>query len=218
MRLHTRPLPASNLLGLSRHHLSLRLPPRPIRVFQLRSLTSNRLLAARFRQLGALEIRLGSSLGTRKFVNFQQKLVPLPGGKSEIKSFQFIENFTVPTCFTRLALQRPYLATNFPQNIGQSKKIRFGSFQFPLRLTLLNLETHHSCGFFKNGPAIFWFRGENLVDLPLLHDRVSGPTNASIQKKPLNILEPAVHPIERVLSHPVAKHPAGNLNLMVISP
>ena len=48
LRLHARPLPAPNLLGLGRHHLPFRIPPSPIRLLQPRSLAPHCLLTRCF--------------------------------------------------------------------------------------------------------------------------------------------------------------------------
>ena len=86
----------------------------------------------------------------------------------------------MPSRFARLALQRSNLASNFPQNIGQSQKIRLCSLKLSFRLSFLDFETHHPGSFFKDCSAILWFGGENLVNLPLLHDRVGCAADTGI--------------------------------------
>ncbi|NBR70531.1 MAG: hypothetical protein EBT75_00280 [Proteobacteria bacterium] len=101
----------------------------------------------------------------------------------------------MPAGFSSLPLQGANLPSNLPKDVGQTQEICLRPLQFSLRLPLLDLETHHPRGLLKNGATILRFGGQDLVDLSLLHDRVSRTTYSRVQKQPLDVLQAAIHPV-----------------------
>ena len=117
-----------------------------------------------------------------------------------------------------LPLKGANLTPNLTQNVGQTQKVRLGSLQLSFGLAFLDLEPHHPRGFLKNRPSVFGSGGKNLVDLTLFHDGVRGPADPGVQKESLDVLEPAIRPVQGVLAQTVPKYAPGNLYLVVIRP
>ena len=83
---------------------------------------------------------------------------------------QFGEARLVTARLARLPLQRSDLPLDFANDVGESHEIRLGVLQLAQRLFFLTFEFGDARRFLENRASVLGPRGENLVELALLHD------------------------------------------------
>ena len=93
--------------------------------------------------------------------------------------------------FACLSLQRTNLSLYLFDDVANAQEIRFRRFQFAQRFALLRFVFCDSGRFLKNCAPIFRPRAQDHVDLALLHHRVSGPRDARVCEKTLNVAKTA---------------------------
>ncbi len=96
---------------------------------------------------------------------------------------------SVGCSFIRLNFETVVGAFDFSQNTLNLAHVFFGSFQLALRLFDAHLVFGDSGRFLKKVAPIFGFGGKDLVDFALLHDGVSGFSDARIPEKFLYFFE-----------------------------
>src|SRR5439155_14320860 len=87
--------------------------------------------------------------------------------------------------------------------------------QFPQGFPFLRLEFRDARRFLEDHPAILWFAGENLRDVPLSHDAVAAPPDPGAQEQFLDVLEAAWRAVDKVLAASVTENPPGECDLIV---
>ena len=116
----------------------------------------------------------------------------------------------------RLSLQRADLALYFLDNVTDAQKICLGRFELAQRVAFLRFIFCNPGRFFKNRAAIFWTRAQDHVDLTLFHHRVSGPRDAGVGKKILNVAKSAGRFVQEVFGIAVAIHTARHAHVVPI--
>ena len=115
-----------------------------------------------------------------------------------------------------LAAQRIHPPLLFGEHVGNAQQVRFRKFQLPQRFLFLALEFRDPGGLLKHRPALLGLGGQDLVDLPLRHDRVGGPADSRIHQQIVDVLQAAERAVDPILRTPVAEYPAGQRDLVEI--
>ena len=115
-----------------------------------------------------------------------------------------------------LAFQRVHAALLFGEHVGYAEQVRLGVFEFAQRVLLLALEFRDAGRFLEHRAAFLGFRGKDLVDLALRHDRVGGAADAGIHEQVVDVAQTAERSIQSVFGAPVTEDPAGDGDLVEI--
>ena len=118
----------------------------------------------------------------------------------------------------RLAPQRTDLPPHLPDHVRHAREVRVGQRQLLHGLAPRRLVFRDARRLFKHRAPLLRLRRQDLIDLALRHDRITGPADASVHEKFLDVLQPARLAVERIFALPVAVHPAHNLHLVKFRP
>ena len=134
--------------------------------------------------------------------------VKLVAGQLGVQMLEFGHQLLVTAGFASLALERTDLALDFADQVGDAQEVLFGGFEFAQRLLFLRLEFRDARRFLKHQPPVFRLAGQDLRDVSLRQDAVTGPPHARSHEQLLNVFEPAGGLVEKVFARPVPKHPS----------
>ena len=114
----------------------------------------------------------------------------------------------------RLPLQRAHAPRNFLDDVGDAGEVLVDEREFPERLLALRLVARDAGGFLEKRAAFRGIGGENLVDLPLHHERVGNAADARVHEQSLNVLEAAGFAVEKIVRGVFPRNAAHDGNLV----
>ena len=135
-----------------------------------------------------------------------------------IKCPQILHESLVAPGFAGLTLERSDLAFDLFDDVLHSNEIHLGVFELPQGLFFLSLVFRDAGGLLEDRPAVLRSAAEDLVDLPLLHDRVGAAADTGIHEELVNVLEPAGCLVEKIFALAVAIDAARDPDLVPIRP
>ena len=115
-----------------------------------------------------------------------------------------------------LALERTDLALHFFDDVLHAHEVRLGVFKFAECLFFLGLEFRDAGGLLKNRAAVLRAVAEDLVDLPLLHDRVGAAAHAGIHEELVDVAQAAGGFIKKILTLAIAVDAARDADFVPI--
>src|SRR5438552_1054639 len=133
-----------------------------------------------------------------------------------VQMLQLLRDLLVPPRLARLALQGTDLPLHFADQVLHAQQILFGVFQFPQRFLFLRLKLGDARRFFKYRPAIVRFARDDLRDVSLRHDAVTGAPNSRPHEKLLDVLESAGSFVDEILTATVTEYTTRERHLVVI--
>ena len=135
--------------------------------------------------------------------------------KLGVEVLEFVGKLFETARFASLPLQRTDLPLHLADEVGDANQVLLGIFEFAQGFLLLRLVFGDAGGFLKNQTPILGFAGEDLRDVALGHDAVTGPANACAHEQLLDVFEPAGRLVDEIFAATVAKHTAGDGDLIV---
>src|SRR5262245_57218936 len=112
---------------------------------------------------------------------------------------EFASDLFVAPGFTRLPLERADLPFDLLNQIGNAEEVLVGVLEFAESFPLLWLKFGDPSGLFEDHAAVIGLAGDNLGDIALGHDAVTGPAHARAHEKLLNVLKTAGDLIDEIL-------------------
>ena len=115
-----------------------------------------------------------------------------------------------------MAAQRIHPPLLFGQHVGDTQQVGLGELQLAQGFLFFAFELGDSRSFFEHRAAFFGLGREDLVDLPLRHDRVRGAANARVHQQVVDVLETAKGAVDPVFRSSIAEYPAGEGHFVVV--
>ncbi len=128
----------------------------------------------------------------------------------QLVGLQLGEEILIALRLARLALQRIDLAAHLAEDVLDAEEVRLGVLELAERLFLLAFEFGDARRLLEDGAAVLRAGREDLVDLPLLHDRVGGPADAGVHEELVDVAQAARVLVDLVLAGAVAEEAAGD--------
>ena len=161
---------------------------------------------------GFLALReLGAQRG--KFV---RELAVVFMGDVGVEDAEVGEDRLVAAGLRSLALEGADLAFHFLDDVLDADEVRLGVFELAEGFLFLGLEFRDARGLFENRAAVFRAVAEDLVDLPLLHDRVGAAAHAGVHEQLVDVAQAARGFVEEILALAVAVDAARDSDLVPI--
>ena len=126
---------------------------------------------------------------------------------------QLLHESVVATCRVGLALQRPELAPDLAQQVGEPQEVAFRRVEATLGLLLALAELEDARGLLDDAPPVFGPSVEHGVELPLADDHVLLPADARVGEELLDVEQPARRAVDLVLGLAGAEQRAGDRDL-----
>ena len=142
--------------------------------------------------------------------------LPLVERGMRLKELQIADQTLITARFARLALQRTNLPFYFFDDVREAQKVRFRRLKFPQGLLFLRLVFGDPRRFLENGAPILRATRENRVDLALLHDGISAPTDARIHEHLVDVFQTARRFVQQIFRTAIAKNAPGDRDLMPV--
>ncbi len=136
-------------------------------------------------------------------------------GKLRIEVLEVAHDLLVTTRLAGLTLQRADLAFHFSNEVLDAQQILLGILELAHGLFFLRLKFGDAGGFFENQPAIFRFAGQDLGDVALRHDAVTGAANAGAHEQLLNVFEAARGFVDEVFGAAIAEYAPGQSHFII---
>ena len=128
---------------------------------------------------------------------------------------KFLEAGLIAARLARLALERADLPLHFADDVGEADEVGLGVLELAERLFFLALVLGDTGGLLENRAAVLGTRGENRVDLALLHDRVGGASDAGVHEHAVDVAQAAGGFVEFVFAGAVTEDAPGDGDFVV---
>jgi len=138
--------------------------------------------------VGLIELIAEMLEGMLAVGDFDLEDIEAMAGELGIEVLEFLLAGAVTAGFAGLALERSDLALDFADEIGDAQEVLLGDFEFAEGLAFLGLEPGDASGFLEHEAAVLGFAGEDLRDVSLGHDAVTGPADAGAEEQLLDVL------------------------------
>ena len=136
-------------------------------------------------------------------------------GKLAFQSLKFVHELLVAPGLAGLTLERANLPLDFTDGVGHAQQVLLSVVELSQSLFFLRLEPCDSGCLLKHHPPVIRLAGDDLGDVALGHDAVTGPPHTGAHEKLLDILEPARNLVDKKLAGTVTENPARHRNLVI---
>ena len=152
-----------------------------------------------------------------EFTEFRGEFEKFFVAQMSVEHFDIDRKRLVAARLGDLATERIHASLLLSQYIAHAQQIRFGIFQLAQCFAFFTLILGNARSFFEYRTSFFGLGRENLIDLPLRHDRISCAANARVHKQVMDVLQSAKRVVDAILRFAIAIDPTCDRYLVVIN-